>query len=30
MTPPWPTGSATGLGSLPGTDPAEAIRLVLG
>lgn len=30
MTAPWPAGSATGLGSLPGTDPAEAIRLVLG
>lgn len=30
MTPPWPAGSATGLGSLPGTDPAEATRLVLG
>jgi methionine synthase II (cobalamin-independent) len=26
----WPPGSATGLGSLPGTDIAEAIRLVLG
>jgi len=30
MTKPWPAGAATGLGSLPGTDPAEAIRLVLG
>jgi methionine synthase II (cobalamin-independent) len=30
MMAPWPDGSATGLGSLPGTDPAEAIRLVLG
>ena len=27
---PWAAGSATGLGSLPGTDPAEAARLVLG
>jgi methionine synthase II (cobalamin-independent) len=26
----WPPASATGLGSLPGTDIAEAIRLVLG
>lgn len=26
----WPAGSFTGIGSLPGTDPAEAIRLVLG
>ncbi|MFL6162997.1 MAG: methionine synthase [Jatrophihabitantaceae bacterium] len=26
----WPAGSATGVGSLPGTDPAEAIKLVLG
>jgi methionine synthase II (cobalamin-independent) len=26
----WPPGSATGLGSLPGTDPVEAVRLVLG
>jgi methionine synthase II (cobalamin-independent) len=26
----WPAASATGLGSLPGTDIAEAIRLVLG
>jgi hypothetical protein len=26
---PWPPGAATGIGSLPGTDPAEAIRLVL-
>ena len=30
MTHPWPAGAATGLGSLPGTDPAEAVRLVLG
>jgi methionine synthase II (cobalamin-independent) len=28
--PPWPPGSATGLGSLPGTDPVEACRLVFG
>jgi methionine synthase II (cobalamin-independent) len=27
---PWPAGSATGLGSLPGTDIAEAQRLILG
>nr|MDT0663066.1 methionine synthase [Micromonospora sp. DSM 115978] len=27
---PWPAGSATGLGSLPGTDVAEAQRIVLG
>jgi hypothetical protein len=27
---PWPVGSATGIGSLPGTDIAEAQRLVLG
>jgi methionine synthase II (cobalamin-independent) len=26
----WPAGSATGLGSLPGTDTAEAARLILG
>ncbi|HTZ42942.1 MAG TPA: methionine synthase [Jatrophihabitans sp.] len=26
----WPAGIATGVGSLPGTDPAEALRLVLG
>ena len=30
MTHPWPPGSATGIGSLPGTDPDEAVRLVLG
>jgi methionine synthase II (cobalamin-independent) len=30
MTRPWPPGSATGIGSLPGTDPAEAARLVFG
>jgi methionine synthase II (cobalamin-independent) len=27
---PWPAGAATGIGSLPGTDIAEAQRLVLG
>ena len=27
---PWPPASATGVGSLPGTDPVEAMRLVLG
>ncbi len=27
---PWPPGSATGIGSMPGTDPAEAIAVVLG
>ena len=27
---PWPTGSASGLGSLPGTDIAEAQRMVFG
>jgi hypothetical protein len=27
---PWPSASATGVGSMPGTDPAEAIRAVLG
>jgi hypothetical protein len=27
---PWGTGTATGVGSLPGTDPAEASRLVFG
>jgi methionine synthase II (cobalamin-independent) len=28
VTAPW--GPVTGIGSLPGTDPAEAVRLVLG
>lgn len=28
--PPWPAGTATGIGSLPGTDPAEAARTVVG
>jgi len=27
---PWPPASATGVGSLPGADPAEAMRLVFG
>lgn len=27
---PWPTGAATGIGSLPGTDIAEAIKVVFG
>ncbi|GGK98869.1 methionine synthase [Mangrovihabitans endophyticus] len=27
---PWPAGSATGVGSLPGTDVAEAQRLIFG
>jgi len=27
---PWPPGSATGVGSMPGTDPAEAVAVVLG
>src|SRR5260221_12179698 len=27
---PWPAGSATGVGSMPGTDPAEAIAVILG
>ncbi|MGC4805228.1 methionine synthase [Micromonospora sp. DT233] len=27
---PWPAGAATGIGSLPGTDVAEAQRIVLG
>src|SRR5690348_8217175 len=27
---PWPPASATGVGSLPGTDPLEAQRLVFG
>jgi methionine synthase II (cobalamin-independent) len=27
---PWPAGSATGVGSMPGTDPAEAVAIVLG
>jgi methionine synthase II (cobalamin-independent) len=27
---PWPSGAATGIGSLPGTDIVEAVRVVLG
>jgi methionine synthase II (cobalamin-independent) len=27
---PWTAGSATGVGSYPGDDPAEALRVVLG
>ncbi|HEY6276391.1 MAG TPA: methionine synthase, partial [Streptosporangiaceae bacterium] len=27
---PWPAASATGVGSMPGTDPAEALRIILG
>ncbi|WP_318783742.1 methionine synthase [Plantactinospora soyae] len=27
---PWPAGAATGIGSMPGTDIAEAQRIVLG
>src|SRR5271170_43154 len=27
---PWPPGSATGIGSMPGTDPAEAMRIIAG
>lgn len=27
---PWPAGSATGIGSMPGADPAEACRIVFG
>lgn len=30
MTRPWPAGAVTGIGSLPGTDPAEAAALVFG
>ena len=29
-TPYWPPGTATGIGSLPGTDPREAARTVAG
>ncbi|GAA3015321.1 methionine synthase [Actinokineospora diospyrosa] len=29
-TTPWPSGTATGIGSLPGTDPFEAATTVLG
>jgi methionine synthase II (cobalamin-independent) len=27
---PWPGGSATGIGSMPGTNPAEAMRVIAG
>jgi methionine synthase II (cobalamin-independent) len=27
---PWPAGAATGIGSLPGTDIAEAVRITFG
>jgi hypothetical protein len=27
---PWLPGSATGIGSMPGTDPAEAMRVIAG
>ena len=27
---PWPSGSATGVGSMPGTDPAQACAVVMG
>jgi hypothetical protein len=27
---PWPVGSVTGVGSLPGSDPDEAMRIVVG
>jgi hypothetical protein len=27
---PWPNAAATGVGSMPGTDPAEAVAVVLG
>ncbi|OLB77310.1 MAG: methionine synthase [Actinobacteria bacterium 13_2_20CM_2_71_6] len=30
MTLPWAPGSATGIGSLPGTDIVEALRIVFG
>jgi methionine synthase II (cobalamin-independent) len=30
VTRPWPRGAATGIGSLPGTDPVEAASLVFG
>ena len=26
----WPSGAATGVGSLPGTDPAEAVAVAFG
>ncbi|HEV8557817.1 MAG TPA: methionine synthase [Actinophytocola sp.] len=27
---PWPAGAATGIGSMPGTDPAEAANVIIG
>ncbi len=27
---PWPAASATGIGSMPGTNPAEAMRVIVG
>jgi methionine synthase II (cobalamin-independent) len=30
VTRPWPAGAATGIGSLPETDPVEACRLIFG
>src|SRR6266511_163794 len=30
VTYPWPAGAATGIGSLPGTDFAEAVKIVFG
>lgn len=30
MSRPWPAGAVTGIGSLPGTDVVEAVRLVAG
>lgn len=30
MSRPWPPGSATGIGSYPGEDPAEALRVIMG
>jgi methionine synthase II (cobalamin-independent) len=30
VTRPWPPASASGVGSMPGTDPVEAMRIVLG
>jgi hypothetical protein len=30
MTRPWPAGAVTGVGSLPGTDPVDAVALVFG
>lgn len=30
MSKPWPPEAATGVGSMPGTDPAEVVRTVVG